>query len=137
MRITGRQIRQIIREELSRLQESRRGDDDADDMEFYSGEEGGEEGEEGSGYEYLSRMPSTIDWVDGPVDQAWFHKTFGYYKKNFPSYMWPMLARDFEVMLSGESFDPDVVSNYRNADGTGIVSRQTVEALVNALHGGR
>ena len=57
MRITGRQIRQIIREELSRLQESRRGD------------------EEGSGYEYIRKMPSTIDWVDGPVDDEWVSNT--------------------------------------------------------------
>jgi len=89
-----------------------------------------------SGYEQLSDMPGTVQWVDGPVDEAWLHKTFSYYKKNFPSYMWPQLAGDFEVMLSGERFDPDVVSNYRNRDGTGIVSRQTVEALVAALHGG-
>jgi len=133
MRITGRQIRQIIREELSRLQETRREDDDADDMEFYSGEEGGEEGEEGSGYEYLSDMPSTVQWVDGPVDHRWLNPRIEYYKKNFPVNMWPDLARDFEKMLSGNPVDPDVVDNYINADGTSRVSRQTVERLVKVL----
>ena len=123
-----RQVRQLIREELSRA--LREGFYDDDEPEY-------DPSEEGTGYEYLSKMPGTIDWVDGPVDEAWLHKTFSYYKKNFPSYMWPQLAGDFEVMLSGERFDPDVVSNYRNRDGTGIVSRQTVEALVAALHGGR
>ena len=125
---TRRQVRQLIREELSRA--LREGFYDDDEPEY-------DPSEEGTGYEYLSKMPGTIDWVDGPVDEAWLHKTFSYYKKNFPSYMWPQLAGDFEVMLSGERFDPDVVSNYRNRDGTGIVSRQTVEALVAALHGGR
>ena len=123
-----RQVRQLIREELSRA--LREGFYDDDEPEY-------DPSEEGTGYEYLSKMPGTIDWVDGPVDETWLHKTFSYYKKNFPSYMWPQLAGDFEVMLSGERFDPDVVSNYRNRDGTGIVSRQTVEALVAALHGGR
>jgi hypothetical protein len=46
------------------------------------------------------------------------------------------MARDFEKMLMGKRVDPDVVSNYRKRDGTGIVSRQTVEALVAALTGG-
>ena len=133
MRITGRQIRQIIREELSRLQETEWGDD-PDAEAYYSGEN---EEEEGTGYEYLSKMPRTIEWVDGPVDEAWLHKILGFYKKNFTQRMWPHLARDFEVMLSGEPFDPDVVENYRNPDGTGVVSRQTVEALISALHGGR
>ena len=125
---TRRQVRQLIREELSRA--LREGFYDDDEPEY-------DPSEEGTGYEYLSKMPGTIDWVDGPVDEAWLNKTFGYYKKNFSDRMWPMLAHDFEVMLSGERFDPDVVSNYRNPDGTGIVSRQTVEALVAALHGGR
>lgn len=134
MRITSRQIRQIIREELSRLQETEWGDD-PDAAAYYAGEDGSEE--EGTGYEYLRNKPSTIDWVDGPVDQAWLHRHFNYYKQNFSDRMWPMLARDFEVMLSGDPFDPDVVENYRNPDGTGVVSRQTVEALVSALHGRR
>ena len=135
MRITGRQIKQIIREELSRLQESRREADEADDMEFYSGEEGGEEEEEGTGYEYLRKMPGTIEWTDGPVDEAWLDRHLRHYG-NFPPYMRPMMARDFEKMLMGKRVDPDVVSNYRKRDGTGIVSRQTVEALVAALTGG-
>ena len=125
---TRRQIRQLIREELSRT--LREGFYDDDEPEY-------DPSEEGTGYEYLRDMPGTIDWVDGPVDEAWLNKTFGYYKKHFSDRMWPMLAHDFEVMLSGERFDPDVVSNYRKRDGTGIVSRQTIEALVAALHGGR
>ena len=123
---TRRQIRQLIREELSRTLREGSGWPDDDPP-----------SEEGTGYEYLRDMPGTIDWVDGPVDEAWLNKTFGYYKKHFSDHMWPLLARDFEVMLSGERFDPDVVSNYRKRDGTGIVSRQTIEALVAALHGGR
>ena len=128
MRMTRGQVQQIIKEELRRV--LREGFYDDDEPEY-------DPSEEGTGYEYLSKMPRTIDWVDGPVDKAWLHKTFDYYKKHFSDRMWPMLAHDFEVMLSGEPFDPDVVSNYRNPDGTGIVSRQTIEALVAALHGGR
>jgi|LakMenEpi03Aug12_release.lakeMendotaPanAssembly.Ray.scaffolds.fasta_scaffold690785_2 hypothetical protein len=136
MRITRSQVRQIIREELSRLQESRRDDDEADDMEFYSGEEGGEEGEEGSGYEYLSRMPGTIEWIDGPVDKAWLSSKMRRYG-SFPHGLRREIARDFEKMLMGMRVDPDIVSNYRNPDGTSNVTRQTVEALVDMLHSGR
>ena len=133
MRITRSQVRQIIREELSRLQESRRDDDEADDMEFYSGEEGGEEG---SGYEYLSRMPGTIEWIDGPVDKAWLSSKMRRYG-SFPHGLRREIARDFEKMLMGMRVDPDIVSNYRNPDGTSNVTRQTVEALVDMLHSGR
>jgi hypothetical protein len=134
MRITGRQIRQIIREELSRLQESRRGDDDADDMEFYSGEEGGEE--EGSGYEYLSRMPGTIEWVDdGSIDITWVNGMLRRFKSRLPDSLLPIVARDFEKMLAGKRVDPDIAAEYRNADGTSMVSRQSMEMLVDLLHG--
>jgi len=127
MTITRRQVRQLIREELSRA--LREGFYDDDEPEY-------DPSEEGTGYEYLSKMPGTIDWVDGPVDEVWLSRMMRHYGK-FPPYMWPQLAGDFEVMLSGERFDPDVVSNYRNPDGTGTVSRQTVEALVDMLHSGR
>ena len=130
MKITRRQVRQIIREELSRLQETEWGDD-PDAAAYYAGEDGSEE--EGSGYEYLRDRPSTIDWVDGPVNHAWVDKMLKYYRQHFSPRSWPSLAGDFEVMLSGEPMDPDVVSNYRNPDGTGVVTRQTVEELVNAL----
>ena len=133
MRITGRQIRQIIREELSRLQETEWGDD-PDALAYYSGEDAEEEG---TGYEYLRHKPKTIDWTDGDVNEDWLSNHLSYYKKHFPSSMWSDLARDFEVMLSGEPWDPDVVENYRNSDGTSVVTRQTVEALVNALHAGQ
>jgi len=135
MRITDRQIRQIIREELSRLQESRHSDDEADDMEFYSGEEGGEEGEEGTGYEYLRKMPGTIEWTDGPVDEAWVKRTLARYR-GMPRSMLQMIARDFEKMLAGRG-EREIIAYYRNPDGTSNVTRQTVEALLDALHGGR
>jgi len=135
MRITGRQIRQIIREELSRLQESRHSDEEADDMEFYSGEEGGEEGEEGTGYEYLRKMPGTIEWTDGPVDEAWVNRTLARYR-GMPRSMMQMIARDFEKMLAGRG-EREIIAYYRNPDGTSNVTRQTVEALLDALHGGR
>jgi hypothetical protein len=136
MRITARQIRQIIREELSRLQETRRDDDEADDMEFYSGEEGGEEGEEGSGYEYLSRMPGTIEWVDdGSIDITWVNGMLRRFKSRLPDSLLPIAARDFEKMLAGKRVDPDIAAEYRNADGTSMVSRQSMEMLVDLLHG--
>jgi hypothetical protein len=116
MRITGRQIRQIIREELSRLQESRRG------------------GEEGSGYEYIRKMPSTIDWVDGPVDEEWVSNTLRRYR-GMPPYMLQLVAQDFEKMLAGRG-DREIIAIYRNPDGTSNVTRQSVEALLDALHGG-
>lgn len=128
MRITGRQIRQIIREELTRS--LREGFYDNDEEEYdYS--------QEGTGYEYLRHKPKTIDWTDGDVNEDWLSNHLSYYEKHFPSRMWSDLARDFEVMLSGEPWDPDVVENYRNPDGTSVVTRQTVEALVNALHAGQ
>ena len=134
MKITRRQMRQIILEELNRLQETEWGDD-PDALAYYAGEDGSKE--EGSGYEHLRYMPNTIDWEDGPVDQEWLHRHFNYYKQNFSPRSWPSLAGDFEAMLAGVPRDPDIVENYRNPDGTGVVSRQTVEALVAALHGGR
>lgn len=115
---TRRQIRQLIREELSRTLREGRYD---------------EPEEEGTGYEYLSEKPNTVLWVDGPVDEAWLNRHLNHYKKNFPPYMWSMLTRDFDRMLEGMPVDPDVVENYINADGTSRVSRQTVEALVAAL----
>lgn len=115
---TRRQIRQLIREELSRT--LREGYDD-------------EPEEEGTGYEYLSDMPSTVQWVDGPVDHKWLNPRIEHYKKIYPVNMWPDLARDFEKMLSGKSVDPDIVERYINADGTSNVSRQTVERLVKVL----
>ena len=133
MRITGRQIRQIIREELSRLQETEWGDD-PDAAAYYAGEDSEEEG---TGYEYLRHKPKTVDWTDGDVDEAWLDRHLSYYKKHFTPRMWPSLASDFERMLEGVPVDPDIVENYRNPDGTSVVSRQTVEALVSALHGGR
>ena len=117
MRITGRQIRQIIREELSRLQESRRS------------------GEEGSGYEYIRKLPSTIDWVDGPVDEAWVSSKLARYR-GMPRSMLQMIALDFEKMLAGRG-EREIIAYYRNEDGTSNVTRQTVEALVDALHGRR
>ena len=131
MRITGSQIRQIIREELSRLQETRHSDD-ADDMEFYSGEEGGEE--EGSGYEYIRKLPSMIDWVDGPVDEVWVNRTLARYR-GMPRSMLQMIARDFEKMLAGRG-EREIIAYYRNPDGTSNVTRQSVEALLDALHSG-
>lgn len=118
---TRRQVRQLIKEELGRaLREG-----------FYDDEPS----EEGSGYEYLSERPSTVQWVDGPVDERWLDKRLSYYKQNFSRRSWPMLARDFEQMLAGEPTDPDVVENYINDDGTSNVTRQTVEALVSELLG--
>ena len=114
---TRRQVRQLIREELSRaLSEGRRDEPD----------------EEGTGYEYLSDMPNTVLWVDGPVDHRWLNRYLNHYK-GVPYSMRSMLASDFEKMLSGKSVDPDIVERYINADGTSNVSRQTVEALVYAL----
>ena len=124
MRITARQIRQIIREELTRT--LREGFYDNDEEEYdYS--------QEGSGYEHLRNRPSTIEWTDGPVDHEWINKRLRYYRQHFSPHSWPSLAVDFQLMLDGEPMDPDVVSNYRNPDGTSVVSRQTVEELVNAL----
>ena len=114
---TRRQVRQLIREELSRaLSEGRRDEPD----------------EEGTGYEYLSDMPNTVLWVDGPVDHRWLNRYLNHYK-GVPYSMRSMLASDFEKMLSGKPVDPDIVERYINADGTSNVSRQTVEALVYAL----
>ena len=114
---TRRQVRQLIREELSRaLREGRRDEPD----------------EEGTGYEYLSDMPNTVLWVDGPVDHRWLNRYLNHYK-GVPYSMRSMLASDFEKMLSGKPVDPDIVERYINADGTSNVSRQTVEALVYAL----
>ena len=114
MRITGRQIRQIIREELSRLQESRR-----------SGE--------GTGYEYIRKLPSTIDWVDGPVDEEWVNSTLARYR-GMPRNMLQMIALDFEEMLAGRG-EREIIAYYRKSDGTSKVTRQTIEALLDALHG--
>lgn len=115
---TRRQVRQLIREELSRALREGRYD---------------EPEEEGTGYEYLSKMPNTVQWVDGPVDHKWLNPRIEYYRKNFPVNMWPDLARDFERMLEGMPVDPDVVDSYTNADGTSNVTRQTVERLVKVL----
>lgn len=120
---TRRQIRQLIREELSRtLREG-----------FYDDEPEYDPSEEGTGYEYLRDRPSTVQWVDGPVDERWLRNKLNFYRQNFSSITLPYVARDFELMLAGESIDPDVVDNYINADGTSNVTRQTVEALVAAL----
>ncbi len=121
---TRRQIRQLIREELSRT--LREGFYDDDEPEY-------DPSEEGTGYEYLRDRPSTVQWVDGPGDERWLNKRLSYYRENFSSITLPYVARDFELMLAGESIDPDVVDNYINADGTSNVTRQTVEALVAAL----
>ena len=115
---TRRQVRQLIREELSRALREGRYDDEPE--------------EEGTGYEYLSVMPSTVQWVDGPVDHRWLNRYLNHYK-GVPYSMRSMLASDFEKMLSGKPVDPDIVERYINADGTSNVSRQTVEALVYAL----
>lgn len=127
MRMTRGQVRQIIKEELRRALREGSGWPDDDPP-----------SEEGTGYEYLRDAPSTVQWVDGPVDHKWLNMYLNHYKKGFSPHMWPMLARDFESMLEGEPVDPDIVDHYINADGTSNVSRQTVEALVYALlSGGR
>ena len=99
---TRRQIRQLIREELSRT--LREGFYDDDEPEY-------DPSEEGTGYEYLRDRPSTVQWVDGPVDERWLNKRLSYYRENFSSITLPYIARDFELMLAGESIDPDVVDN--------------------------
>lgn len=125
---TRRQIRQLIREELSRT--LREGFYDDDEPEY-------DPSEEGTGYEYLRDMPNTVQWVDGPVDERWLKNMLNFYRQNFSSITLPYVAGDFENMLAGVGIDPDIVSRYINADGTSKVSRQTVEALVAALHSGR
>jgi len=115
---TRKQVRQLIREELSRALREGQYDDEPE--------------EEGTGYEYLSDMPSTVQWVDGPVDHRWLNRYLNHYKGVSYS-MRSMLASDFKKMLSGKPVGPDIVERYINADGTSNVSRQTVEALVYAL----
>lgn len=132
MRITSRQIRQIIREELSRLQETRRDDRHRDDDKYYSGEEGGEEG---TGYEYLRDMPGTLKMTDGPVDEEWVSQTMRRYA-GLPRELRLEIAKDFVKMLTGRHADPDIVERYRRSDGTSRHTRQTFEALVDMLHSG-
>ena len=111
MRITQRQLRQIIKEEIFR--EMRR--------------------DEPSGYEYLSELPSTIVWRDGPVDRPWVQKMLSTYQESFPNSL-PMMARDFIMMLDGIPLDPDIVARYIDREtGLSRHTRQTFEALVAAL----
>ena len=126
MRMTRGQVQQIIKEELRRV--LREGFYDDDEPEY-------DPSEEGTGYEYLRDMPGTVQWVDGPVDERWLKNKLNFYRQNFSSITLPYVAGDFENMLAGVGIDPDIVSRYINADGTSNVTRQTVEALVDALTG--
>ena len=115
MRITDRQIRQIIREELARgVRESRKNPRDV------------------TGYEHLRKMPNTVTWRDGEIDDAWVAEKVGFYKENFPPYMMDMVVEPLIKMLEGIPQDPDVVKKYND----GRVTRQSMEALVAALTGG-
>lgn len=124
MRVTRGQVQQIIKEELRRV--LREGFYDDDEPEY-------DPSEEGTGYEYLRDMPNTVQWVDGPVDESWVERRMSSYMQKFPPHVLPMLASDFQAMLEGEPIDPDIVEKYIAADGTSNVTRQTVEALVDAL----
>ena len=126
MRMTRGQVLQIIKEELRRV--LREGFYDDDEPEY-------DPNEEGTGYEYLRGMPNTVQWVDGPVDERWLKNKLNFYRQNFSSIALPYVAGDFENMLAGVGIDPDIVSRYINTDGTSNVTRQTVEALVDALTG--
>ncbi len=121
MRITGRQIRQIIREELGRtLREGFWGDDPP---------------EEGSGYQHLSAESPILDLTDGPVRMQWVNEMLEHLR-SFPPYMLPMLVQDFEKMLAGRPVGVDVANMYRSKGGTVFLSRRSVEALLSALQGG-
>ena len=121
-----RHVRQLIREELGRALRESEYDDDADEGMFG-------DSYDGSGYEQLSDMTGTVQWVDGPVDKTWVNSRMSNYMQKFPPHVLPMLASDFQAMLEGEPIDPSIVEKYTHADGTSNVTRQTVEALVDAL----
>jgi len=107
-----RQVRQLIREELGRALRESEYDDDADEGMFG-------DTYDGSGYEQLSDMPGTVQWVDGPVDESWVSSRMSSYMQKFPPHVLPI--------------DPSIVEKYTHADGTSNVTRQTVEALVDAM----
>ena len=114
MRVTGRQIRQIIREELSRLQESRRDSE-----------------EEGTGYEYLKDERKKMRPLPhGPVDDAWVAEKLADLNRRVPPFMLPIVADDFAKAAVGRG-DPDVAMRYLRSG----VTRETMEALVAALGG--
>ena len=111
MKITKQHLRQIIKEELQ-LEGSRH---------------------EGSGYEYLEKMPSTVDWTSGPVDLAWVKGMVAHFQDRLPNHMSTLAAEPFVEMLSGEGIDPDIVRRYTRPDGRSKHTRQTIAALVDAL----
>jgi hypothetical protein len=111
MKITQRQLRQIIKEELQ-LEMSR---------------------DEGTGYEYLDDMPTTVDWTSGPVDEQWVAGMVRHFQERFPNHMSTLAAENFVAMLSGEPVDPDVVQRYTRPDGRSKYTRQRIGALVDAL----
>lgn len=76
--------------------------------------------------------PTTVIWVDGPVDQMWVKKRLDHYAGMGPSTLLYVM-NDFTRMLEGEDMDAHVVEIYTNSDGTSNVSRQTMEAFVRGL----
>ena len=111
MKITKQHLKQIIKEELQ-LEGSRY---------------------EGSGYEYLEEMPSTVDWTSGPVDLAWVDGMVTHFQERLPNHMSTLAAEPFVAMLNGEGIDPDIVRRYTRPDGRSKHTRQTIAALVDAL----
>ena len=111
MKITKQHLKQIIKEELQ-LEGSRY---------------------EGSGYEYLEEMPSTVDWTSGPVDLAWVDGMVTHFQERLPNHMSTLAAEPFVAMLNGVGIDPDIVRRYTRPDGRSKHTRQTIAALVDAL----
>lgn len=106
------QIRQMIKEELSRALREGRSDRDV------------------TGYEYLKDERKKMRPLPhGPVDDAWVAEQLAGFK-GVPPFMLPMLADDFAKAAVGRG-DPDIAMRYLRAG----VTRETMEALVTAMGG--
>lgn len=111
MRLTEKRVREIIRESVRQVLREWIDDD---------------------GEPYVSDRPTTVIWIDGPVDQMWVKKRLDHYA-SMPPTMLHSAMNDFIRMLEGEDMDSDVVEMYTNSDGTSKVTRQTMEAFVRGL----
>ena len=110
---TRRQVRQLIREELSRALRESRSDRDV------------------TGYEYLEDERKKMRPLPhGPVDDAWVAEKLADLNGRFPPFMLPIVADDFAKAAVGRG-DPDVAMRYLRSG----VTRETMEALVAALGG--